>query len=333
MHRIDTPTAQIDKFGVGKNGFTAGNPQTGELPTALDQDFFDSLQEEVSAVIEASGGILNKSLRNQLLVAIKRLSLIKNVNFFTGTGTANAILISPEPAITSLNDGQVFEIACAATNTGAVTLKVNALAAYAVNGSAGALQGGEIVAGKGIIRVVWQASTNTFLLLAQNTTGPFQVAKATKSNQAPQLSQVLQLENYLSEIEAAGAAAQGAARLSLKLGDAALAGVGNGPAQIPSMAHFTSLLAQNGWQKLPSGLIIQWGAGNYTDNLSVSLPIPFPAKFSAITISSNPADTVRPEITQAYPSGTSAFIAGCSAWNGTNFVAAQLNCTWIAIGY
>ncbi|EPB4306963.1 hypothetical protein ACROUY_004264, partial [Yersinia enterocolitica] len=22
MHRIDTPTAQVDKFGAGKNGFT-----------------------------------------------------------------------------------------------------------------------------------------------------------------------------------------------------------------------------------------------------------------------------------------------------------------------
>ncbi|HHH0832373.1 TPA: hypothetical protein ACPY5W_004314, partial [Yersinia enterocolitica] len=26
MHRIDTPTAQVDKFGAGKNGFTRGNP-------------------------------------------------------------------------------------------------------------------------------------------------------------------------------------------------------------------------------------------------------------------------------------------------------------------
>lgn len=31
MHRIDTPTAQTDKFGAGKNGFTRGNPQTGVL--------------------------------------------------------------------------------------------------------------------------------------------------------------------------------------------------------------------------------------------------------------------------------------------------------------
>ncbi|EOK6286159.1 hypothetical protein M8806_22220, partial [Escherichia coli] len=28
MHRIDTKTAQKDKFGAGKNGFTRGNPQT-----------------------------------------------------------------------------------------------------------------------------------------------------------------------------------------------------------------------------------------------------------------------------------------------------------------
>ncbi len=26
MHRIDTKTAQKDKFGAGKNGFTRGNP-------------------------------------------------------------------------------------------------------------------------------------------------------------------------------------------------------------------------------------------------------------------------------------------------------------------
>ncbi len=28
MHRIDTPTAQQDKFGQGKPGFTNGDPTT-----------------------------------------------------------------------------------------------------------------------------------------------------------------------------------------------------------------------------------------------------------------------------------------------------------------
>ncbi|WP_051905584.1 hypothetical protein [Pantoea sp. NGS-ED-1003] len=73
MHRIDTPTAQKDKFGAGKNGFTGGNPQTGELPTALDASFFDSLQEELSAVIESSGIALKKEDNAQLLKAIQAM--------------------------------------------------------------------------------------------------------------------------------------------------------------------------------------------------------------------------------------------------------------------
>lgn len=32
MHRIDTKTAQKDKFGAGKNGFTRGNPRLARLP-------------------------------------------------------------------------------------------------------------------------------------------------------------------------------------------------------------------------------------------------------------------------------------------------------------
>ena len=62
MHRIDTKTAQKDKFGAGKNGFTRGNPQTGTPATDLDDDYFDMLQEELCSVVEASGASLELSL-------------------------------------------------------------------------------------------------------------------------------------------------------------------------------------------------------------------------------------------------------------------------------
>ncbi|HHE5218441.1 TPA: hypothetical protein ACPEW4_001001 [Citrobacter braakii] len=75
MHRIDTPTAQKDKFGAGKNGFTAGNPQTGTPATDLDNDYFDMLQEELAGVVEATGVNLDKSKHNQLLTALKALLL------------------------------------------------------------------------------------------------------------------------------------------------------------------------------------------------------------------------------------------------------------------
>lgn len=90
MHRIDTSTAQKDKFGSGKNGFTGGNPQTGELPTALDADFFDSVQEEIAAVIEAAGITLAKTNNAQLLAAMKSLvgpGRLLNVQVFTTSGT------------------------------------------------------------------------------------------------------------------------------------------------------------------------------------------------------------------------------------------------------
>lgn len=89
MHRIDTSTAQVDKFGAGKNGFTGGNPQTGELPTALDADFFDSVQEEISSVIESSGVALDKSKKNQLVTAIKALvssGRLLNKKIFSSSG-------------------------------------------------------------------------------------------------------------------------------------------------------------------------------------------------------------------------------------------------------
>lgn len=81
MHRIDTPTAQKDKFGAGKNGFTRGNPQTGTPATDLDDDYFDSIQEELAAIIEASGAALDKSKRNQVLTAMKALLLSREHPF------------------------------------------------------------------------------------------------------------------------------------------------------------------------------------------------------------------------------------------------------------
>lgn len=81
MHRIDTPTAQKDKFGAGKNGFTRGNPQTGIPATDLDDDYFDMLQEELAGVVEAAGTTLDKAKRNQLLTAMKALLLSRGHPF------------------------------------------------------------------------------------------------------------------------------------------------------------------------------------------------------------------------------------------------------------
>ncbi|MHC6266651.1 gp53-like domain-containing protein [Escherichia coli] len=81
MHRIDTKTAQKDKFGAGKNGFTRGNPQTGTPATDLDDDDFDMLQEELCSVVEASGASLEKGRHDQLLTALRALLLSRKNPF------------------------------------------------------------------------------------------------------------------------------------------------------------------------------------------------------------------------------------------------------------
>ncbi|KMW72257.1 tail fiber protein [Photorhabdus luminescens subsp. luminescens] len=55
--------------------------------------------------------------------------------------------------------------------------------------------------------------------------------------------------------------------------------------QIPNMSSFTANLTQNGWQKLPSGLIEMWGMGNasYGGYLN-NFPIPFPNQCLNVTL-------------------------------------------------
>lgn len=73
MQRIDTSTAQKDKFGAGKNGFTDGNPQTGTPATDLDSAFFDSVQEELCNTIETAGFTLDPANNTQLITAINSI--------------------------------------------------------------------------------------------------------------------------------------------------------------------------------------------------------------------------------------------------------------------
>lgn len=105
MHRIDTVTAQKDKFGAGKNGFTRGNPQTGTTATDLDDDYFDMLQEELCAVVEESGEELDKGKHNQLLTALRSLLLSRSNPF------GDIASDGPEAIATALANLQLGEAA------------------------------------------------------------------------------------------------------------------------------------------------------------------------------------------------------------------------------
>ncbi|EAS1999722.1 hypothetical protein AX334_12885 [Salmonella enterica] len=135
MHRIDTPTAQKDKFGQGKNGFTNGDPATGRRATDLNSDMWDAVQEEVCTVIEAAGIPLSKGEHTQLHAAIGRLideqvktRLEKNQNgadipnkplFLQNVGLEETINRAADALQKSQNGGDIPDIDLFVRNIGA----------------------------------------------------------------------------------------------------------------------------------------------------------------------------------------------------------------------
>lgn len=70
MHRVDTVGATVDKK------FQPENPALGIQATELGADWHNALQEEVAAVIEAAGLVLDKNNNSQLLQAIQSIGPI-----------------------------------------------------------------------------------------------------------------------------------------------------------------------------------------------------------------------------------------------------------------
>lgn len=64
MHRIDTPTADVNKR------FITGDPQTGVPATDLSAEWFNDVQENLAKFIEAQGIVLVKGNWDQLTEAI-----------------------------------------------------------------------------------------------------------------------------------------------------------------------------------------------------------------------------------------------------------------------
>ena len=75
MHRIDTKTAQKDKFGAGKNGFTRGNPRPARLPPIWMMTTLTCCRKSSAAWWRASGA--SAKARHDQLLTTRRALLLK----------------------------------------------------------------------------------------------------------------------------------------------------------------------------------------------------------------------------------------------------------------
>lgn len=106
-----------------------------------------------------------------------------------------------------------------------------------------------------------------------------------------------------------------------------------GSARLGYAALFGSSLATNGYQKLPSGLIVQWGqiATSGTTGVTVTFPVAFPNACRSATATANVASSTVP-YAFASVNGLSAASMSVDGWQAVSGNRSSFTANWIAIG-
>ena len=126
---------------------TAMNSNLGDVESALTASIASDGQTTPTANLPMGGyahtGVGNASARNQY-AALGQIQ--DGAGIWTGTagGTADALTLTPSPAITAYAAGQLFRFVSSAANTGAATVAVSGLAAKAIQLGGSALSAGAI---------------------------------------------------------------------------------------------------------------------------------------------------------------------------------------------
>jgi hypothetical protein len=234
------------------------------------------------------------------------LEAIRKLNYAADTGAADAYVVNLPVALAAHVPGMPLRFLAANSNTGASTINVCGLGAVAiVTPGGGALAAGAIVAGQ-VVSVAWDGTA-------------YRMVSATAN--LPPAS-----ETVVGGVELATAAeAQAWSDDDRAITPAKLAAAFQGSNQ---------LISGNGYQKLPGGLIIQWGgqtvsAGDGSSH-TFTYPIAFP-NAELLAFMSSTSGTV------ASSSGEGANITGSSAtqlqWSHNWSIQIAQTYRFLIIGY
>jgi hypothetical protein len=308
MFRIDTPNKAVDLFGAGKHGFRDGDMGAGLNPTELSADQQNSLQEELAGIIEAAGIALDKNNLTQLLTALRSAGVFQTAaQFDSSTKAATTAFLRANAG----NLSGVYGVAAVSTLPASV-------------------------AGKLVLLGGGSGYTTTLPLISSVPIG-------TKISFASQGGGVMSIARQGADVVYIGGAAYTVNTISgndCATYVASSAGVwtvsdGALPFQTGgSGGVFGSNKVANGYQKLPSGIIIQWGSGTSSGtapgNATISLPIAFPSSFlsgQAGVLSSGVANSQTMQI----GSWSVTSMPMTALTNGV--ITSGMGFTWLAIGY
>ncbi|SPB16537.1 tail protein [Caballeronia novacaledonica] len=168
MRRISTATKVVDKFGVGKPGFTNGNAVSGIAATDLEDVWFDHVQEEIANVVEASGQTLDPNDRTQLLAAIQSMfspvvGTVRNLSMSVSAASASATMSADEIIVATALNGRTYRLA-------SFSKTIN----LATTGAGGMDTGTAPVSGFVALYAIFNPTTGASALLAKNATSAVQ---------------------------------------------------------------------------------------------------------------------------------------------------------------
>ena len=254
--------AQYAALAALASGFVSGEVLSAQLNKVLRQQ---SIMSAVLAqfIVDATGQTaIDDGTTATLIANLQRAIATYNVSL--DSGVVNALAVTLNPPLAAYVPGMLLSVeSIIATNTGTATVSANGLAAIPIVSAFGALQGGELFAGKGAILRINAAGTGAELI--QTMGGTLPVKTATASGQAVNLG-MFTAGQLLSATAGSQAIAGG---MILKTGIVtALANTANAivtfPAAFPTATLFVSITATTGTSSSPPS------ANQYSTNITAA---------------------------------------------------------------
>jgi len=226
MYYIDGPGATVD------HKFTDGDPAAGVAPTTVTDDFMNDVQQEILNVIAAAGIVPAKNTQDQLLKALRGLG---------GTG-----IFTTPPLFDNSKKGATTEFVQRALGNYQKILGIDTQRVLTPADSGALIS----LFGAGGINVTLPAGASvpggtTYSFFVVGTPGQYYIATSGSDTITFNGStNVAGIDLYAGD--------------TLVLTWSGLAWIATGSAQTKYQKGFYASLAQSGYQKLPSGFIIQW---------------------------------------------------------------------------
>ncbi|HDJ9416781.1 TPA: phage tail protein [Escherichia coli] len=308
--RLANATALGTKLNITQMAVGDGN---GTLPTPdpAQTKLINERRRELLNSLAVDANDTGQIIAEQIIPENEGGFFIREIGLYDDEGILIAVANCPETYKPLLAEGsgrtQTIRMILVVSSTSAITLKIDPSVVLATR--------------KYVDDAVIEVKSYADKLMKDHE------AKANPHKQYPLIA------NALKEMADAGLVAE--VLKNLGLGEAAKRNVGNEQNQIPDMAAFASSLSSTGFQKLPSGLIIQWGIVSGASNYTVTYPVTFPNRSLALL--------AVPHTTSV--AGISAMgIANCSDISKSQFyiivggisqgeiVKYERSCFWVAIG-